>query len=379
MTTAGGGPAGPAGSGQALAQSEERFRLLVDSVMDYAIFMLDPDGMVESWNAGAQRLKGYTEAEIVGRHYSTFYTEADRRDRLPDQLLATAKREGRVEISGWRIRKDGTQFWANVVITALWHGDGTLAGFAKVTRDMTDQHRNREAREKLLAQQQEAVERLEHLDTWRKDFIAAVAHDLRNPVSSIIGFAELAQDGHLQDPTEVQRVMGRILSNAYSLDALIDHLRTDAMLEAGAVTLRQEPIDLRPLVEGVIADMHPFLEGHEIELDIEDTNVLVDRSGLERILRNLVGNAARHNPGGVQITVTGGVRDGALEVVVADTGEGIRGDQLGRVFERFERGGGGGSGLGLSIVKQYVELHGGEVWVTSQVGAGSRFGFRIPQ
>lgn len=379
MTTAGDGTAEPAGAGHALAQSEERFRLLVDSVMDYAIFMLDPNGIVESWNAGAQRLKGYTEAEIVGRHYSTFYTEADRRDRLPDQLLETAKRDGRVEISGWRLRKDGTQFWANVVITALWHGDGTLAGFAKVTRDMTDQHRNRESREKLLVQQQEAVARLSHLDTWRRQFIAAVAHDLRSPVSSIIGFAELAQDGHLKDEAEVQRVMGRILSNAYSLEALIDHLRTDALLEAGAVTLRPEPVDLRHLVEGVIADMHPFLKGHVVEVDLEDGQVSVDRGGLERILRNLVGNAARHNRAGVIITVTGGVRDGALEMEVVDTGVGIPGEELAQVFDRFARRGGGGSGLGLSIVKQYVELHGGEVWANSQVGAGSRFGFRIPQ
>lgn len=363
---------------RALGQSEERFRLLVDSVVDYAIFMLDPSGRVESWNAGAERLKGYTEDEIIGRHYSTFYTEEDRQGSLPKRLLETAQRDGRVEISGWRVRKDGTQFWANVVITALWHEDGSLAGFAKVTRDMTEQYRTREARESVLAQQEQAVERLEHLDAWRKDFIAAVAHDLRSPVSSIIGFAELVEDGHLHGE-ELQRVIGRILSNAYSLEALIDHLRTDAMLEAGAVTLQPEPVELRRLVANLVADMQPFLGGCEVDLDVADIEVTADPSGLERILRNLIGNAARHNTNGATITVTGAMRDGAFEMEVVDDGAGIAGEELGRVFDRLVRGGGGGSGLGLSIVKQYVELHGGEVWAASEVGEGSTFGFRIPQ
>lgn len=376
--TATGGVRDPGADHHALSQSEERFRLLVDSVMDYAIFMLDVDGHVESWNAGAQRLKGYRADEVLGRHYSTFYTDEDREAHLPDRLLETAEREGRVEVSGWRIRKDGTRFWANVVITALRNEDGTLAGYAKVTRDLTDQHQTREEREQLLARQQDTLGRLEELDQWRRDFIAAVAHDLRSPVSSIIGFAELMQDGQVADGAEMARVTERILSNAYAIDALIDHLRTDAMLEAGAVVLQREPMSLRPLLDAVTADMEPVLRGHQVRVDFDDVQVTADRTGLDRILRNLIGNAARHNPSGATIIVRA-QREGDVAVVsVQDDGAGIGAERLARVFERFERRGGGGSGLGLSIVKQYVELHGGEVSVDSEVGAGSTFRFTLP-
>jgi len=373
-----GGVRDPGADHHALSQSEERFRLLVDSVMDYAIFMLDVDGYVESWNNGAQRVKGYRADEVVGRHYSAFYTDEDRAAGLPDRLLLAADRDGRVEISGWRIRKDGTQFWANVVITALRNDDGTLAGFAKVTRDLTDQHRIREAREELLDRQQDTLGRLEEIDQWRRDFIAAIAHDLRSPVSSIIGFAELVQDGQITDGAEMARITERILSNAYSIDALIDHLRTDAMLEAGAVELQREPMALRPLLDAVTADMEPVLRGHQVVVDVDHVQVTADRSGLERILRNLIGNAARHNPSGATIAVRAHREADAAVVSVQDDGEGIGDEKLARVFDRFERRGGGGSGLGLSIVKQYVELHGGEVSVDSEVGRGSTFRFTLP-
>jgi PAS domain S-box-containing protein len=141
---------------RALERSEERFRLLVESVVDYAIFMLDPDGRVASWNTGAERLKGYRQDEVLGQHYAIFYTPENRAANLPDRLLAGARTEGRVIDSGWRVRKDGTRFWADVVITALFEESGQLTGFAKVTRDMTDAHLADEARERRLAEQQAA-------------------------------------------------------------------------------------------------------------------------------------------------------------------------------------------------------------------------------
>jgi signal transduction histidine kinase len=290
----------------------------------------------------------------------------------------TPKREGRVEISGWRVRKDGTRFWANVVITALRHEDGTLAGFAKVTRDMTEQYRTREARESLLAQQAQTLERLEDLDQWRRDFIAAVAHDLRSPVSSIIGFAELIEDGEVRDEAQLHRLIRRILSNAHSIDALIDHLRTDAMLEAGAVKLDPQRLSLGELTGGIVADMQPFFVQHEVLVDVGDVEVTADARGLERILRNLIGNATRHTGAGTTVTVRAHRADDHVVVEVSDDGDGIDPNHLPRVFDRFERVGGSGSGLGLSIVRQYVELHGGEVWVHSQVGEGSTFGFSLP-
>lgn len=377
MTTAG-GQRDDRAELRELSLSEERFRLLVDSVMDYAIFMLDDEGHVQSWNSGAERLKGYTQSEIVGRHYSTFYTPEDRERRIPEHMLATARREGRAETSGWRVRKDGTRFWANVVMTALWNEDGSPAGFAKVTRDMTEQYRTREARENLLVQQQQTLERLEEVDRWRKDFIAAIAHDLRSPVSAIIGFAEFVEDGEVLEQKQLLRIIERILSNAYAIDAMIDHLRTDAMLEAGAITLNLEEIPLAPLVDAVMADMEMALRDHDVTSDIDTATVRADRRGLERILRNLIGNAARHTPPGTAITVRNRRQNGHVVVEVEDGGGGIDPEQVDHVFDRFHRRKGGGSGLGLSIVKQYVELHGGEVGVHTEAGVGSTFHFTLP-
>ncbi|MDX1622212.1 MAG: PAS domain-containing sensor histidine kinase, partial [Nitriliruptorales bacterium] len=277
----------PADSSRELDRSEERFRLLVESVVDYAIFVLDPDGRIRTWNPGAERLKGYTEDEIVGQHYSVFYPDEYREENLPERLLAEAREQGRVEHSGWRVRKDGSRFWADVVITALWE-DEELAGYAKVTRDMTEAHEAQQQREA-------ALRRLEELDQWRRDFISAVTHDLRSPVVSILGFVRLLRQGGLSDE-EVADFHERILSNTLTMNALLEHLRTQAMLESGEITLEFEPLELAQFTRDLVADMEPVLGGHEVEVAVDGVRAMADRRGVERILRNLLSNAARHTP-----------------------------------------------------------------------------------
>jgi PAS domain S-box-containing protein len=363
----------------ALRRSEERFRLLVESVLDYAIFLLDPDGIVVSWNAGAERMKGYRADEIVGRHYSVFYPDEYRDEELPAQLLRRAQDEGRAEHSGWRVRRDGSRFWADVVITALRDDDGTLTGFAKVTRDMTAAHLAEEARERAAVDQQRALERLEELDRWRRDFLGSVIHDLQTPVVVIRGFVELLRDGRIP-ADEVEDLADRVLSNTRSLQELIDNLRAFSHLSEAEVELHLEPIDLGPFIAGLVADLGPMFEGRAVDVEVEgELVVAADRHALERVLRNLLVNAARHTPDGVPTRIRArAVADRAM-VQVEDDGEGIPGELLPRLFERFAAGTGGGTGLGLSIVKHYVELHGGEVSVRSAPGQGAVFEVDLPR
>jgi PAS domain S-box-containing protein len=370
--------AGHADEPRGVAPLEQRLQLLVDSVVDHAIYMLSPQGLIESWNAGAQRLKGYTADEVLGRHYALFYPQQDREDGLPERLLDEARERGHSAHSGWRVRKDGTQFWADVVITALRGEDGSLAGFAKVTRDMTESHEAEEARRQAMADQQRALDTLEELDRWRREFISSVVHDVKNPVVAISAFAELALD-ELPADAPAREFVERILSNADSLDALIDHLRTFALLESGQVDLEPEPIALQGFVDDLLADMEPVVSGHPVDADLDGVEVLADRRGLERILRNLVTNAARHTRAGRRIRIRAGSGPDLATVEVADDGDGIPEDLLPRLFERFERGHHGGTGLGLAIVKQYVELHGGEVSATSSPGGGSTLRFTLPR
>lgn len=367
-------PTGGSG-GQEPRRSEETFRLLVDSVLDYAIFILDPDGMVVTWNAGAQRLKGYTEDEIVGQHYSVFYPPEYLAEDLPRKLLAKALAEGRAEHSGWRVRRDGTRFWANVVITAL-HDRGVHSGFAKVTRDMTEAHETALARERALEDGRAAVERLRDLDRWRRDFITSVVHDLQNPVTAILGFAGLLDDE--TDAEERHHIAGRIRSNARSLQHLIGNLRADVSLNEGQVTLSREPIQLRGFIEELVADMAPVLGGAAVEIEVPQVEVFVDGHAVERVLRNLLSNAAKHTAGS-RIRISAERTDGHVTVTVDDEGEGIPEDVLPRIFERFETGSREGMGIGLSVVRQYVELHGGTVGVENRPEGGARFRFTLPQ
>jgi PAS domain S-box-containing protein len=357
---------------------EQRLQLLVDSVVDYAIYLLSPQGVIQSWNTGAQRLKGYTADEVLGRHYSIFYPQQDREDGLPQRLLDEARARGSAAHSGWRVRKDGTQFWADVVITALRGADGALAGFAKVTRDMTESHQAEEARQRALADQQRALETLAELDRWRREFISSVVHDVKNPVIAITAFAALALE-ELPTDAPSREFVERILSNAHSLDALVDHLRTFAQLESGQVDLEPEPIALQGFVDDLLADMEPVVAGHPVHTDLDGAEVLADRRGLERILRNLVSNAARHTPPGRSIVIRATRGPDLVTVEVADDGDGIPEQLLPRLFERFERGRHGGTGLGLAIVKQFVELHGGEVSAASSPGEGSTLRFTLPR
>ncbi len=359
-------------------------QLLIDSVTDYAIFVLDPQGHVRTWNPGAERLKGYPPDEIIGQHFSRFYTEESKAAGLPEELLARARSEGAVQNSGWRVRRDGTTFWGDVTITALRGDDGHLVGFAKVTRDRTEMHAHEEALGRSLERERDAAAELAQLDRDRSRFLAAVVHDLSTPITVVRSSLQLLThitEGN-PDP-DLAEVLGNARRNAEDLEQLRGQLQEFARLEGGSVTLNLEPVTLAEVAGQVAADLAAIGAG-PIEVLVEpDLCVEADRLALHRIITNLVTNATRHGGPGLPVRILGApARDGRIAVGVQDEGPGIAPAAQRRVFDEFwsGRGGsrpGGGLGLGLNIVQGYVHEHGGEVWIDSEEGSGATFWFTL--
>ena len=358
--------------------TSDHLRLLVASVRDYAIFMLDAEGHVRTWNAGAERIKGYTEAEVVGRHVSLFYTEADRARDHPGEELVIAAREGRFEEEGWRVRKDGGTFWANVVITALRDDEGTLVGFAKVTRDLT---------ERRLAEQRlrESAAELGRMNAELERFASAAAHDLAEPLQTIAGFADLTQHRYADRLDDEGRVfLGHISEGAKRMRRLIDGLLRYARSSQQDLELR--PVDLGETLRTVVDNLHASISAAGASVSVDGAvraRVLGDPEVLVSILQNLVANALKfHGDAPPRVEVSAAREDGSWRVTVADNGVGIEPQDQERIFAMFGRGNPrddrSGVGLGLALCERLVSRLGGTVGVDSVPGEGSRFWFTLP-
>jgi PAS domain S-box-containing protein len=364
---------------EALRSSEERFSLLVSGVRDYGIFMLDPGGHIASWNDGAQRIKGYRADEIIGKHFSVFYPDEDNAAGKPAWELEVAEREGRFEDEGWRLRKDGTRFWANVIITALF-SDGVLVGFGKVTRDLTER---REAEQQALEAARRAAE-AEATSRAKSEFLATLSHELRTPLNAIGGYAELLSL-EMQGPvTEGQKeYLERIRRSQQHLLSVINDLLNYSRIEAGALAYEVTPVPLEEVLDGVTGMVEPQAVSKGIALHREihtpGLTALADRLKTEQILLNLLSNATKFTGAGGVITVTcEGVGDHAI-LRVSDTGIGIPPEKLEDVFEPFVQVGRSlmtpreGTGLGLSISRELARGMGGELNAESEPGRGSTF------
>lgn len=361
---------------RALRDNEERLRLIIDGVKDYGIFALDAQGHVITWNVGAERIKGYTEQEVLGRHFSLFYLPEEC-PAHPDMALLEATRDGHYMEEGWRCRKDGSRFWASVVITAQYDGTGALRGFSKITRDITD----RRAAEIAL---RTAREEAESASRAKSEFLSRMSHELRTPLNSILGFAQLLD----MDSIAGQRPqVSHILRAGQHLLALINEVLDIARIEAGRLPLNIEPIGLPAVLHEALTLVSPMAADagiHLAELPLlpDGSGVLADRQRLVQVLLNLLSNAIKYNqPGGeVRIEVT--VETPHVSIAISDTGHGIAPELLGQLFKPFERLGADpqveGTGLGLSLSKSLLEMMQGHLQVRSDPGQGCCFTLQLP-
>ncbi|MBD9666588.1 PAS/PAC sensor hybrid histidine kinase [Variovorax beijingensis] len=357
-----------------LRMSEERFRLLVEGVKDYAIFMLDPGGHIVSWNLGAQKNKGYEASEIIGQHFSRFYPPEVAASGWPEQELRNALRDGRFEDEGWRIRKDGSRFWASVVITALHDATGRHRGFAKVTRDLTERRR---------------VTALEDEGRRVTNFLAMLGHELRNPLAPISNALELLKREKTESAAVVHTrdIIGRQLRQ---MTRLVDDLLDVGRITSGKIQLENKPVRLRDAIAEAIEAVRPLIDGKSqtLHLQMQDADPWIagDSARVIQIVSNLVHNAAKFagNGGNIHVSLSRSAAD--ADISVRDDGPGIPPQDLQRIFDLFVQGEQnlartqGGLGLGLSLVQQLTTLHGGRVsaFSTGRPGEGSEFVVQFP-
>ncbi len=367
-----------------LRHSEQRFRLMVDAVREYAIFMLDIEGHITSWNAGAERAKGWTAAEIIGQHFRVFYPSEQQEARHPEHELEIAARDGVYQEEGWRVRKDGSRFWAFVTITKISDEDGHHIGFAKVTRDHTDRMQMLEQRGQYANALAEANARLEQANAElaaaaeeQSRFLAVTAHELRSPVSVLSASGRmLAESWERLEQTERDELLAGMQSSAARLQRLLGDLLTTARLEAATLDLAVEERDLSEVLAPALQRLRIAHPDAAIETELgEGVRALVDADRLAQIVDNLVANAVSYGRSPILVS-TREVGDMA-ELVVRDAGPGVPPDLQDRLFERFATTGGGhGTGLGLHIVRELVRALGGEA---SYLPGDNAFVVRLPR
>jgi PAS domain S-box-containing protein len=355
-----------------LRESEERFRALIDGVQD-SIFMLDAQERVLTWNAGAERILGYSAGEIIGKSVSTFYTPEDLAAGRPAENMRTATLNRRAEDRGWRVRKDGTRFWADVVVTALNDSTGQLRGFANVMRDLSDVKR---------------MEELEQQGRHLTEFLAMLAHELRNPLAPIrnaLGIMAMAGETN----SRVNWCRDVIDRQVLHLTRLVDDLLDVSRITRGKLRLQMAPMDLRDAVKSAVEASRPLFEIHHQRLHELPSGQPLSLNGditrLTQVMVNLLNNAAKYTPEGGEVWLDVASEGGDAVVRVRDNGMGIAPDMLESVFDLFAQGertidrAEGGLGIGLTLVRRIVMMHGGSVVARSQgPGRGSEFEVKLP-
>jgi PAS domain S-box-containing protein len=362
------------------------YQLMVESVRDYAIFMLDPNGYVASWNRGAEKIKGYTADEIIGQHFSVFYLEEDRRTNHPQHELEIAAAQGRFEEERTRVRKDGSHFWANVVITAVRDETGTLVGFAKVTRDLTER---RNAELKSLEDARRLSESVS-ANVAKSGFLAAMSHELRTPLNAIGGYTELLTLG-LGGPITPEQLeyLERIRRSQQHLLGIISDLLNFSRIEGGHLTYDIRPLPLSTVIEGVMPLVEPQAAAKSISLTAERTDpnclILGDRAKVDQILLNLLSNAIKFTGPKGNVKVACSMSGDTACIQVIDTGAGIPEEKLEAIFEPFVQLGRSlssaheGTGLGLAISRELARAMNGDLTVSSTFRSGSTFTLTLPR
>jgi len=359
-----------------LRWTEESFHLMVESVTDYAIVMLDPQGRIMSWNSGAQRIKGYSAEEIVGQSFTRFYSSKDAERGAPTRDLEAARTRGRFEDEGWRMRRDGSTFWANIVLTAVLDHVGNLRGFAQLTRDLTGR---RQAEDEIAKAKAVA----EKTSLASAEFLSGMSHELRTSLNAILGFAQLMESEQPPPTPSQKESVAKIVQAGWYLMELINEVMDLAMIESGRLSWSLEPMSLADVMHECQAAIEPQAQKSGIRMTLPEIDgqcfIKADRTRVKQVLTNLLSNAIKYNrPGGsvvVECTVSAPQR---VRISVTDTGAGMQPDQLAQLFRPFSRVGqetsaAAGAGIGLVVTKRLVELMGGAIGVRSHVGKGSVF------
>jgi len=356
--------------------AEESFQLMVESVTDCAIVMLDQDGCVKSWNTGAQRIKGYDAKDIIGQHHSRFFSQEDIDNNKPEHALREAAAAGRSEDNSWRVRKDGSTFWANVVMTAIRDSNGALRGYATLARDMTE-------RQRVEAELNEAKATAEAANLAKSEFLSNMSHELRTPLNAILGFAQL-MESNAAEPTPNQKVsIDQILQAGWYLLELINEILDLSLIESGKLSLSPEPVSLAEVLSDCHAMMEPLARKRGITMTFPSFDtpcfVLADRTRVQQILVNLLSNAIKYNRLDGSIVVECTVPSpGQVQLSVTDTGFGLAPEKLAQLFQPFNRlgqeaGTEQGTGIGLVVTKRLIEVMQGTIGVKSTVDVGTVF------
>jgi PAS domain S-box-containing protein len=366
----------------ALRTSEERQRMILDSVAEYAILLLDLEGRFVTWTASAQRILGYTPDEAIGQKLKIIHTEEERNRNMFEHELTAARARKSITVERWHMRKDGTRFWGTGVLSSLYDENGRLYGYVKILRDNTER--------KLAVEALRQAKIDAELANSAKDFfLANVSHELRTPLSAMLLWAKLLRSQKQVDPEQLREGLDAIVKSAEEQQALIEDLMDTTRITSGKMRLEMEAVPLTSLVQKVLNITHPAAAAKglklESELDPRSGTVWADGLRLQQVLVNLLNNAVKFTPEGGRITVTMRRLGSEVEIQIADTGQGISPEFIGRIFERFTQADdaairvNGGLGLGLSISRNLVQLHGGSITAQSEgLAKGTTFTVRLP-
>lgn len=377
---------------ESLRQSEERYRSLVEQVTDYGIFMMDEKGRIISWNEGAKKIKGYTADEIIGKYFTIFYPEEDILNGKPAHELKVAVAEGKYEEEGWRLRKDGSRFWANVVITAVYNNNGIHIGFSKVTRDLTERKESEKALRESYEKYRMLTEELRVTNTELSDankeleqFTSIVSHDLQEPIRTIKSFLTLI-DIKLssEQSVDLQTYISKSIAAADRMRELIRNLLNYSQVSKG--DLKYETVYVNDIVQQVLQNLKTAIDTAHAQIVVKNEvdTVQGDPVQLMQLLQNLIGNALKFTKAAQpRIDISCRREEGQVKFEVADNGIGIAKSDMTKIFQVFKRLNSEkeypGTGIGLAICKRIVDRHGGRIWPESEPGKGTTFHFTLKE
>lgn len=368
----------------------ELYKLLVDNVQDYAIFFMDLDGYIRTWNKGAKKTNGYSAEEIIGKHFSTFYLQKDRDKHKPERGLELARKHGRVEDEGWHLRKDGSSFWANVVITSLYNAYGTLMGYAKLTRDLTQRKEREDELRKTNISLKKQQQDLQLLNVSKDEFISLASHQLRTPATGVKQYVGMLVEGYggTLQPNQLELLKKAYESNERQLRIISDLLKV-AQIDAGKIKTLKNDTDMHELITSIINEQHDtFSKRHQtIFYDTPPVSIVakIDSNLIRMVLENIINNASKYSHEHKTVTVLLSETSKAVRIDVKDEGVGIVDADIPRLFEKFSRIDNalsahvGGSGLGLYWAKKIVDLHEGTIKMASKLNRGTTFSITLPK